>query len=942
MILERLKSWLNLRDGEGRRLLPLLTLMFLTLTNLLLLKSMANSVFLTQLGAERLPQAYIYVAFVAGISTLLFTFLARRYSLTSLIQITQGLTAILALGFILILQGGEPVAWQIYLFYIWSNLYGVVTVSQVYLLAGELFGLREAKRFFVWIGIAAIGGGIFGGYLTGLLATLFSKSTVIFTTVGIAVACIILPQLLSSFSHRPQRTTKGKTLSKRWASFWYPFHYLKHSRYLHLVAGMVGLAVMIAKLIEFEYSSFALRAYPDVEELAAFFGFWLSTISLFSLLIQLLVTEPVIRRFGVSSSLQALPMALTGAMLLFLLFPALWAIILARAVDGSLKQSLQKSAFELLLLPLPTDEKKFSKTFVDIFVDSLATGLSGLLLILFLRQADWSAQAVTVLILVLLVLWLIINKHLSSAYLDLFRRKLEITYPEAPLATLEYYTTKSAMALAEILQDGQVNEIRRALRRISHIKPQAVLAEPLAELLEHPHSAIRAEALICLADYQYVDVMEKVAWLLDNDPSVVVRAEALYYLISLQPREAVTELSYYLEDNNQTLANIALLTLVGELSGNTVLWERLQIAHRLSSLIELIHIMPLGSHRQELIYVATKAIKDGRIEEYYSQLVEWLDNAEYDVRRSIIQAFEDIRSPVFLPALWEQFTLKQLSPYRVMAAICAYKEDDLLPFLEERSKQENDPNRVFIPKILVNLPTPRVVQFLLKWMDTPEQELRDLILQALNTIQLQRPGLRIDPQKVQDVLYEEAQLFQRMYSILRTQLELFPEGPTPLQEARESLLKLLEQRLDDNIGRIFQLLNLRYATSDYMQIYTNLRSSDQARRDNALEFLENLIDPSLKQMILNVAEEVVVNWPFLERQHTEDNYIDQDEYACFEQLLKMRDPHLNMRLLYLMRFIDYQDYRPLVEPLLTGRHPVTAIEATETLRVLNEVFDQKP
>jgi len=130
MTVEWLKSWLKLRDGEGRRLFPLLLLMFLTLTNLLLLKSMANSIFLTQLGADRLPQAYIYVAFVAGISTLLFTSLSRRYALTSLIQITQAITAILALGLILILRHSEPVGWQTYLLYVWSNLYGVVTVSR--------------------------------------------------------------------------------------------------------------------------------------------------------------------------------------------------------------------------------------------------------------------------------------------------------------------------------------------------------------------------------------------------------------------------------------------------------------------------------------------------------------------------------------------------------------------------------------------------------------------------------------------------------------------------------------------------------------------------------------------------------------------------------------------------------------------------------------------
>lgn len=930
MLLPRLRERFQLREGEGRRLFPLLLLMFLTLTNLLLLKSTASSLFLADLGADQLPIAFLWVAVTAAVSTLIFSVLAQRFELTTLINLTHVVTATITVWFMLLLKFGEPSRGQLYIFYVWSNLFGVITVSQVYLLAGELFGIREAKRLFVWVGVAAISGGVFGGYLTSLLAT-FSNSTTLLSTAGIlSGACFLAATYLRRYANHPQRE-KVNSLSLIWKEFWYPFHYFRNSHYLHLVAGIVSIAVIVAKLVEYQYSSFAVAAYPDVEELAAFFGFWLSTISLISLGIQLLFTKYALKHIGVSRSLQMLPLGLLVAMLVLLLFPLLWAVVLARAIDGGFKQSLHKSAFELLLLPLPNNEKKFSKTFIDVFVDSIATGISGLLLIFVIKKANLPSQAVTILTLSLLVIWIWVTYKLGKAYLNAFRLRLNRYDIEGILPDLNRKNKKVLMDMALLLEYGSVNQILFILKKILTISPQKVFERPLVKLLDHPQADVRVDAISCLASYKKVEIDDRIMSLLESDPAISVKAEALFYLLHRQPRQQLQQLVDFLDDEHHLLADVALLTLIGEISGNSVLWEKLKITDRLETMITTVSLLPEGPHRAELQFLTVKAIEAARDPEFYYKLEEWLEHGNFEVRKCIIQSVEILQEPRFLPHLWQQVNGDNgLLATRVMGT---YDENILLPFLEEKLQGESLAELHLAPRILANLPSPKVVTFLLDWLNSPDQAVRDEAINALCTIQSHWPHIRFDRKRLQLQLLEEASLFQRMLSLLYAQLKVFPLDENPLRDARRNLLELLEVRLDRNIERIFRLLDLRYSSTDFLTIYINLRDGKPEQRNSALEFLENLLEPSLTELILPVAELVVMEVPLAENTQGIPANLPE-EATCYQEIFELNDHQLSLSLLNLIRTANASHYDYLIEPLLDSIHPMVSTIAKETLEAI--------
>ena len=69
-------------------------------------------------------------------------------------------------------------------------------------------------------------------------------------------------------------------------------------------------------------------------------------------------------------------------------------------------------------------------------------------------------------------------------------------------------------------------------------------------------------------------------------------------------------------------------------------------------------------------------------------------------------------------------------------------------------------------------------------------------------------------------------------------------------EARKKLIHLLEHRLDENLERIFKLLELKYPPDEIDTVYKNIKSDKSDLRVNAIEFLDNLLEVNLKKVLI--------------------------------------------------------------------------------------------
>ena len=416
----------DLKEDELKKTLLLQLNIFLLITTLLIVKPTINSLFLSELTSSALPLGYVLTAIMAIVGSYFYDKILERKPLNKVIEgtIIGAVVSLIIFGiaFTFNLAGGLI----LYIPYIWVAIFGLLTASQFWILANLVYNVREAKRVFGFIGAGAIAGGIFGGYLTSLLTTFLRTESLLFVAAILLACCLPIVKYiwknevvhLSNFQVSYRSTPKGDS----------PLKLIKQSKLLSLIAIVIGLSVLVAKLVDYQYSDYASRLITDPEKLTSFFGFWFSTLSVISLLVQLFLTQRIVGTFGVGKSLFWLPSGILMGSFLLLFLPQLWVIIGIKVVDGSLKQSVNKAATELLSIPIPIETKKKTKTFTDVVVDSIATGLAGFILIFFINGLNISSTYISLIIIALISLWIFFIYHLRLEYIISFKDLLDTSH----------------------------------------------------------------------------------------------------------------------------------------------------------------------------------------------------------------------------------------------------------------------------------------------------------------------------------------------------------------------------------------------------------------------------------------------------------------------------------------------------------------------------------
>jgi len=122
-------------------------------------------------------------------------------------------------------------------------------------------------------------------------------------------------------------------------------------------------------------------------------------------------------------------------------------------------------------------------------------------------------------------------------------------------------------------------------------------------------------------------------------------------------------------------------------------------------------------------------------------------------------------------------------------------------------------------------------------------------------------------------------------------------------EATRKLIMLLENRLDENLERIFKLLELKYPPEEIDTVYRNLKSDKTDLRINAIEFLDNLLDVSLKKVLIPIIESVTLET--ITRETLKNlNIRVPGQLDCLELILHGKDRQLKMAVIDLIDTLE--------------------------------------
>jgi len=904
----------DVREGEFKVSFLMTAYIFLIIAVLLVIKPTVNALFLSEIGVEQLPIAFLLVALTAIVSSFAYSKALNKFSLRKIIETTlvSSVTVLICLG--LLLRFNLANGWVLYFFYVWVAIYAVLSASQFWVLANMVFNVREAKRLFGFIGSGAILGGIFGGYATSLLAPFVDSEILLFLAALLLLFCI--PLLRSIWGLRVAKLNIYKQ-KKRTVSFSEkPLALIKKSKHLTYISLIVAVSVLVAKLVDYLFSDFASTAIPDTEELTSFFGFWFSTFNLLSLMVQLFFTQRIVGIWGVGFSLFLLPFGIFLGAAMFFIMPELSVVIVIKAMDGILKQSVHKSATELLSLPLPFDLKNKTKSFIDVVVDSIATGLAGFVLIFIVQAFALPSVYIVGIILILVVVWVFFIFKVRKEYFKTFRNNL-LHITEKTNKTLDVNTKKVSVikGMQSVFQNGTEEQIIFMLGKLMEINDKRFLKDVQA-LLEHPSTKVRAEAIKNLYFLNPGAMVSNVNELLSTHDDNLTLA-TLDYLIMHAQKNSQMVFDTYLDHKNSRLADAALFCLARETRDNHSLKAIYNLKRRIQ---EKIDAHTAGTGDASTLPLLLKTIGHSNINQFYSFIKKHFKNSDPKVVGAAIESAGLSLSEVLVQDLIAFLPQKE---YRWIAidALRNYG-NTMLSVLTQSAKERLAPIETcrFIPMAMKSFNSQAAVTHLFELLNDPDLSIRLEVIRALSDLRKSNYELIFDNYRVVALIYDECKLYHLTLSAMHSQIIVayrnrkrsHKEISLEERDARASLLELLERRLDAGLERIFKLLGLKYVQRDVEIAYQSLLSDKEIARTNAIEFLDNLLSGNLKRTLLPIIEESALDISSEEVLQKIKHKIPT-EHECFQLLLQGNDLKVKLAVLYLIKQQQEKKYIPILE-----------------------------
>ncbi|WP_246143060.1 MFS transporter [Tenacibaculum adriaticum] len=908
---------------------------------MLIVKPTVNSLFLSQLGAKHLPYGYLLVALIAVVTSYFYNKAIRKISLLKVIIFSLTIFSIAFVTLSVLLHTSMINDWVLYIYYLGVSLFAVISTSQFWVLANMVYNSREGKRLFGFIGAGGIAGGIFGGYLTSVIVSSYGNKTVMVLAAILLLCCIpILEKVWKlrvktmNLYVRKQRTFNETNVQET------SLRVVFKSKHLTYLALITGISVIVAKLVDYQFSDFASAAIKNSEKLTAFFGFWFSTFNLVALTLQLFFTNRMLSKLGVSSTLLILPLGIALSSLLFLTFPELWVLILIKGIDGSLKQSLNKAAFELSIMPIPLSIKNQAKSYIDVVVDSIATGLSGFILIFLIKRLHLDTSYIIIIVLFFVFIWIFLIYKLRETYYDSFRQNILSTIVKAKKTNKEKQRPENTILTARHILNGKDEKaILNLLDRLSDYKMRA-LKSSIISLLEYPSNKVKVEAIKHLNVYGKGAEIEKVKTLIyeKNDKLVLTALEYVLNNSSLSRSEFIKN---YLNNNNDYIANAALLCLARETADNEKLAAKFDLKNRITEKINEIN-HPTLNIREEAIVELLITVAYAKEEVHYFYIEKHLKNNNVNIKKQAIKAAGITNNEYFIEPLLELLSEKEYEK-NVIKALKRYGSEITTTVLNlDKSEELKSNTKRFIPKILGSFKTQNAVNVLLRLMKDNNSNTRLQASMSLLRLSSKQVELVFSFRIIKNLILKEAKYFRDSLKIILILRKKIAEQPNEIVEdndaqmelinARQDIIDVLEEQLVSSLKTSFNLLAIIYEENDIKMAHDGLFSNVKEAKINALEFLDNLLKGQLKFKLV----------PLLEYFTAEGDYsqiINEgalDEKDCLRVLMKSRGVHTKMKILHLIKILNDKGYVPLIKPLKKHRNNDVRYATIQILKKLNK------
>lgn len=791
----------DLRPGERRAFVAAFSVLLLTVAGHTLLETARDALFLAQLPPRMLTWVYVSVALASLVVVPASAALARTAGVKAGLVVSLLVTAFVASWF----RVRTPTPALVFALYVIGTLSATLLVGQFWMLAARLFSPAEGRRLFGPLAAGGVLGAIAGaGIASGLLELapvrlLLGASSLFYFGAALVTSMI---------------DVESRTAPAAGVPFGAGLPELTRHPFVLRLALMSALSVAASVVIDFLFKA---RVSSEIrgEELAPFFARYQLVLNAASLVLQIIVSGPLVQRVGVVGlalfapfllGLCGIAVAVSGA--------AFSLVVVLKATDAAVRNSLGRVATELLWAPVENATR--ARGAVDVIVTRGAQALAGALLLGAGMRFDLTAETLTLSVIALLTLWLAVGAGIRAPYIELFRRalqrdsfgrdfklgELDLTSIETLVEALARPDAGEVIAAMNVLAERGRTRLIPALILYHHDEEVLVHALQLfgpsgrkdwyalgERALDHPSQRVQQAAVRAFALAGVESVLLKVK----EHPSASLRAFAALYLSQHGGRPLTGHpLSFELfadDDASHTL-KLAFIELL--------------VAHPTPDATRLL----LGfAELPALATAATGALSQVGGREAIPFLIGRLRVAEDRVaaRKGLAR--------LGAPAL---------------AALEVALSD---PAVERRT-------RIHVPRSISAFKDAEAVRILLDLLESEEDGLvRYKALRGLQEIAL-GTALKIDRSVILREILRNSAEYLRLHAL---HFVIGSDFAGKMRSSVKLVLELLDDKIQQSRDRLARLLQVAHRGDDIPAIFAALESGDRRTRGRAVEFLDALI-----------------------------------------------------------------------------------------------------
>ncbi len=329
----------------------------------------------TVYGVKHLNELFLGTFIGTLILAPLYAGMAARLKLSTFLPWVYGFIALTIVGFYALFVGGKVSAhWVAAGFYIWVSVFNMLIISVFWSFMADIFSRTQAKRLFGFIAAGGTIGGIAGPAIATFLATRVGNNGLMLISAGGFVVTAFLVKaleharatLVAASGGDAQRTNINHRLGS--GNPLAGFILLAKSPYLLLIAAFLFLMTAISTIVYTQLSDLITKAFTDHNQRTQAYATIELAVNSMAIVIQLLGTGRIIKRFGVTLGLMLNPIIMVFAFLAIAFSPVLMILGSLQVLRRVAEYAVARPSREMLFTVVDQESKYKAKNVIDTVV----------------------------------------------------------------------------------------------------------------------------------------------------------------------------------------------------------------------------------------------------------------------------------------------------------------------------------------------------------------------------------------------------------------------------------------------------------------------------------------------------------------------------------------------------------------------------------------------